>query len=982
MHCLKVFSFCLILFLLLCVPKSNAQQAPFLTFLDDSWVNSTLKNLTPEEKIGQLIMITAYPNQGEIHKRQLINTIKEFKPGGILIMQGSPFETTKLINELQEVSNIPLLIATDGETGLGFRIDSTITYPRAQALGAINNAQILYRMGTDIGKQFKQIGIHVNFAPVADVNTNPENPVINFRSFGENKYNVAEKASVLTQGMQDAGILAVAKHFPGHGDTQTDSHKILPALNKSLELIDSIEAYPFKQLINLGIGGIMTAHLHVPDVDTLEIPATFSSNIIQKYLQEKLGFEGLIITDAMNMGGVNLPEGQAELEALKAGNDMVEFVPDIAKTIETIIEAIIDGEIAIDDINRKCRKILSAKRWAGLNNYKATSLENLYLKLNNPQYEVRLRKLIENSLTILNNDHILPIKGLDTLKIASVKIGGDTNSAFQEMLKKHTQVEHFCITKDASAEELEKLKNDLEPFNLVIGSIHEINMFPARKYGISEIQQKAVTQILSSKKSIFVFFGNAYALKYFEGIENAPGLVMAYEDSKLAQELSAQLIFGSIDASGRLPITINENFKEGHGYPVKNIGRFKYTIPEEKEINSVLLNHRIDSIANLGLDSAAYPGCQVIIALNGNIIFHKCYGYLTYEKQIHVTKSHIYDWASITKITGPLPALMKLYSERKFELDVPFSRYWPDFIGSNKDSLIVRDILAHQSRLQAWIPFWQSTVKRNGKLRTRVFKKNPNKNYSFRVSSNLFMNNKYQETMFDEIKESPLLDKTEYLYSGLSFYLYPSIIEELTNSNYETYLKNTFYHPLGAHSITYNPYKYYPLERMVPTEFDDFFRQEQIQGFVHDEGAAMMDGISGNAGLFGTANDLAKLMQMYLQKGQYGGRQYIPEKTIDEFTRYQFPEDGNRRGLGFDKPLLDNSQNELKDAYPAVDASINSFGHSGYTGTFTWADPDNKLLYIFFSNRVYPTRENLKLFNLNIRPAMHQAIYDCIKEGL
>ena len=971
----------LLLLLFLAFP-GYTKNAPFLKYQEDAWVDSTLKRMTLQEKIGQVVMITVYPDQGAAQKEQLIRLIKKYQPGGILVMKGSPTETAKLINELQAVSATPLLVATDGETGLGFRLDSTLAYPRAQALGAVRDTLLIRKMGYDIGKQFRLMGIQVNFAPVADINTNPDNPVINIRSFGENKFNVSAKTVSFAGGLQEAGVLAVAKHFPGHGDTSADSHKTLPELNKNKETIDSLEAYPFKESIINGIGGIMTAHIHVTSFDKNDIPASLSRNIVQNYLRRILRFEGLVITDAMNMKGVGQPSGKAEVEALKAGNDMVEFVPDIAETIKAIQSAVRKGKIDEKDLDSKCRKILAIKRWSGLNKYKPVNTENITQKLNNPLYVVRLRKLVENSLTVLRNRQVLPVNGLDTLKIASVNIGGDSVSAFQKMLGNYTEVENFVIPKNASTEALDQLQNDLKPYNLVIAGIQNINLYPSDRFGISDIQTQAVDRIASTKKSIFVFFGNAYALKYFDGIKKAAGVVMAYENSKFTGDLAAQLLFGAFDASGRLPVTINNEFKEGDGLPLKNIGRFTYTIPEEAGISSVKLSHRIDSIAYLGIDSMAYPGCQVLIALNGKLIFHKCYGYLTYKKEVPVTCDDLYDWASLTKITGPLPALMKLNSEGKFDLDVPFSRYWPDFIGSNKENIRVRDVLAHQARLQPWILFWQSATKSNGKLRTRVFSTRPGGNFTVRVSSNLYMNRNYQKDMFDQIRDSPLLKSAKYVYSGLCFYLFPKIIENLTGMDYETYLKENFYHPLGAYTITYNPYKYYPLSEIVPTEYDDIFRKELIRGFVHDEGAAMMGGVSGNAGLFGTANDLAKLMQMYMQKGQYGGVRYIPEKTINEFTRRQFPENDNRRGLGFDKPFIDNNRKKLSEAYPAVDASEDSFGHSGYTGTFAWADPDNNLLFIFFSNRVHPTRENSKIYDLNIRPAMHQAIYDCIKEGL
>ncbi len=370
------------------------------------------------------------------------------------------------------------------------------------------------------------------------------------------------------------------------------------------------------------------------------------------------------------------------------------------------------------------------------------------------------------------------------------------------------------------------------------------------------------------------------------------------------------------------------------------------------------------------------------MAKNGNVIFHQCYGYHTYDNKTPVKEDDLYDWASITKVTGPLPTIMKLVDEKKMDINMPLSHYWPAFKNSNKEFLSLREILAHQAGLVAFIPFWQMALKENGDLDTTVFKDHPTPDFNVRVSSHLYMNKNFRQVMYDTIRNSKLRPKKKYVYSDLSFILYPEIISKLTGVNYEDYLKQTFYHPLGAYNITYNPYLHYPLDQIIPTEDDELFRHETMLGFVHDEGAAMMGGISGNAGLFGTTGDLAKIFQMYLQKGYFAGKRYISEKTINEFTRIQFPENKNRRGLGFDKPFIDNDKNSLKDSYPATSSSKNSFGHTGFTGTFVWADPDNGLLFVFMSNRVYPTRENETLYDLNIRTAMHQSIYDCIKIGL
>ncbi len=897
-------------------------------------------------------------------------------------MQGSPVYTASLINDLQLQSKIPMLAAIDGEWGLAMRIDSVMNFPYAQAIGAVQDSTFIYQMGKDIGYQLKLMGIHMNFAPDADINTNPSNPVINFRSYGENKYNVAQKAWWVASGMQDAGVIPVAKHFPGHGDTDTDSHKTLPYLSHSKERMDSLETYPFRYLSQRGISGIMSAHLNVPSLDNSETPSSLSGKIITDYLKGEIGFKGFVVTDAINMQGVRTEKGNTEVEALKAGNDLIEFVPDLNKAIQSVKDAIINHEISELDIYEKCRTVLALKRWANLNNYHSADLSNLTEKLNSPYIEVTNRKLIKGALTVLKNDDILPVEHLDSFKIASVMIGTEQVSPFQKMLEKYTGIDHYMLKENATLKDWAELRVKLDDYNLVIAGIEGINIYPPGKYGTTEIQRKAVTEIVQENRSILVFFGNAYALKYFENVQHANGLILAYQNTKLTQELAAQLVFGGFDGSGKLPVTIDERFKVNSGIRIYKNNSFAYTIPEEVGINSKLLKHKIDSIALLGVNNQAYPGCQVLLALNGNVFFHQCYGFHTYKKDEKVEPDDIYDWASITKVTGPLPSIMKLVDEKKMNIDMPLSHYWPDFKKTDKEFISLREILAHQARLQAWIAFWQMALLKDGQLDQHIFLDHPTDEFNVRVSEKLYMNQDFRKMMFDTIKYSKLRPAHKYLYSGLSFYLFPDIITNLTGESYESYVKQNFYRPLGAYTITFNPYLYFPISRMVPTETDDFFRHESMRGFVHDEGAAMMGGVSGNAGLFGTTNDLAKVFQMYLQKGYFGGRRYISENTMNEFTKIQFRDNKNRRGLGFDKPLIDNNKNSLKDSYPATSTSKNSFGHSGFTGTFAWADPDNGLLYIFMSNRVYPTRENAELYELNIRTAMHQAVYDCIKIGL
>lgn len=974
----KIFFILIILLVNFCF-SAKAEEPPFIKYKNDEWVVQQLEKLSLEEKIAQLMMITVYQKQNNASKELVLKQIRNYKPGGILVMQGGPVKTASWINEFQKESEMPLLVAIDGEWGPSMRIDSTIVYPFAQTLGAIEDTTYLYQMGRDYAYQLKLLGININFAPVADINTNPANPVINFRSFGEDKYNVAEKAWMVAKGMQDAGVIPVAKHFPGHGDTKADSHYTLPLVTHSKKRLDDIESYPFRYLSDKGISGIMSGHLNVPALDESGKTSSLSKKILTDYLKTEIGFKGFVVTDAITMKGVQSASGRPEFEAIRAGNDMVEFVPDLEKAIKSIKDAIDKNQISEQEINEKCHTILALKRWVGLNEYKPAKLENLTTRLNSPYFKVTNRKLIKGSLTVLSNNNILPVQDLEKRKIATISIGGNKISAFQKMVANYTQVDHFVLPKNATERDWAMLRQKLGNYNLTIASVDGIHKYSSKKYGTTEIQRRAVAEIIEENNSIIVFFGNAYALKHFSNIHHSKGLILAHQNSELTQELGAQLVFGAFDADGKLPVTVDNRFKVNDGLQVKKNDCFSYTIPEESGINSKKLQTQIDSIAELGIRERAYPGCQVLVAKDGNIVFHKCYGFHTYDSIQKVNKQNIYDWASVTKVTGPLPALMKLVDEKKINIDAPFSDYWADFKGSNKEKLIFREVLAHQSRLAAWIPFWSTTLTEDGKLDKKVFANHPSKKFSIRVSENLYMNQDFRKEMFDTIRNSELERRIRYLYSGLSFYLYPDMIENLTNRPYELYNKETFYRPLGANSITYNPNQHFPLNRIIPTENDDFFRMEKLRGFVHDEGASMMGGVSGNAGLFGTTNDLAKIFQMYLQKGYYGGRRYISEKTINEFTKIQYPDNKNRRGLGFDKPLIDNDKNKLEDAYPAVSSSKSSFGHSGYTGTFAWADPESGILFIFMSNRVHPTRNNTKLYELNIRTAMHQAIYDSIE---
>nr|MDQ3394457.1 serine hydrolase [Bacteroidota bacterium] len=864
------------------------------------------------------------------------------------------------------------------------RLDSTISFPYQMALGAVQESlggqeNLIYDMGAEIARQCKRLGIHVNFAPVIDVNNNPNNPVINFRSFGEEKYNVTKKSIAYMKGMQENGVLATAKHFPGHGDTGVDSHYDLPLIKHDRKRLDSLELYPFRELIKEGVGSIMIAHLSIPALDdTKNLPSTLSKPIVTGLLKEELQFNGLIFTDAMNMKGVTkyFPPGIADVNAVLAGNDILEFSLDIPKAIDEIKKAIKAGKITQQEIESRCKKILAYKKWMGLHQYQAINTENLIEDLNAPKAQLLNRKLIEGALTtVKNSNNILPLKKLDTLKVATISIGADEITAFQKTIENYVPADHFFISNNSTEEMIGSLKKQLKKYNLVILGLHSMGYRPSNTIRYNARLQDFIKEVNINHKTVTTLFLNPYILDKIADISLSEGIVLTYQDNKVAQELSAQALFGAIGTAGKLPVTVNNNFSSGDGAFLLANGRFKYTIPEEVGMDDNILKN-IDSLVHEAIEAKAIPGGQVLVARHGKVIFHKSYGHHSYEEQVPVKNSDLYDLASLTKVSASLPALMKLYDEGKLDLDGKLGDYLPDFKRTNKKDLTFREMLTHQAGLKAWIPFWKNTVRKNGTFKWFTFKADSSRRFPYKVTDNLYLNRNYYKKIYKEIKKSPLNASKSYVYSDLSFYLYPLIVQRITGKNFEAYLKEEIYEPIGAFSLTYNPYQHFGNDQIVPTELDTLFRKSLLHGRVHDEGAAMLNGISGHAGLFGTANDLAKLMQLYLQAGYYEGKKFIKESTIDEFTRCQYCDQGNRRALGFDRPNIKYVEN----GNTAIDASQQSFGHTGFTGTFAWVDPAYGLVYIFLSNRVYPTRENKKLYDLNTRTRIQQVIYDAIKD--
>lgn len=937
------------------------------------WVDSILNNMTIDEKIGQLFMVQAYSNLDQKHEDFITEMITKYHVGNLIFMQGTPEKQAVLNNKYQAVSKLPLMIGFDGEWGLDMRLQNTYKFPWNMTIGAISNDSLVKKFGEHLGKHCKRLGIHVNFAPVVDVNVNPENPIIGNRSFGENKDNVAQKAIAFTKGMQKYKVMANGKHFPGHGDTASDSHHTLPLLDFDKARLDSIELYPYKKIFDAGIGSVMTAHLNIPSLESdTNLPTSLSKSVVTNLLQQELGFNGLIITDGLNMKGASNYATSAEIDlaAIQAGNDLLLIPQDVPASVRLIKQALLLNTLTEERLNFSVRKILKAKYWMGLHNYKPIELENLQEDLNTVEDELLHRKLVKNSLTLLKDtNRNIPFANLENKKIAYVKLGDAENSYFVNMLKNYTKIDVV------SANNLDDLLKKLKAYNQVIIGFHKSNDHPWKTYKFTSKELVALQEISREKNVVLDIFTSPYSLLQIKSFTNIDAILVSYQNSKLAQELSAQLLFGAFKASGKLPVSIRDQFKVGSGLQTYSLSRLEYTIPEEANLSSKKLA-LIDKIADTILSEKMAPGFQVLVARHGKVVLQKSYGYHT-EKQLRKVKnSDVYDLASLTKILASLPLIMKAEEEEKISLNASLQDILPSFKNTNKAQVSVQEILSHYARLKAWIPFYKNTQDSTTGLNSpELYSRNKSKKYDIKVAENLYLEHSYKDSIYKYIREVDQRDREGYKYSDLGYYLFKEALEGTYQKPLDKLADQQFYKSLGADRMTYLPLKKFKKSVIIPTEKDDYYRNQLIHGNVHDMGAAMLGGVAGHAGLFSNANDVAKIMQMYLQKGFYGGRRYLKTETIDKFNTRYYEDKKVRRGLGFDKPQLDP---KVKSTCGCV--SDESFGHSGFTGTYTWADPKSGIVYVFLSNRVYPNMSNNGLVRTNMRTKIQQIIQDAIIE--
>jgi beta-glucosidase-like glycosyl hydrolase/CubicO group peptidase (beta-lactamase class C family) len=980
----------LLTFIALTWGQSFAQNA------EDRWVDSVYNSLTMEQRVAQLICMRANQPDKPFYE-DVAKYIKKYNIGGVCFFRAEADAQVKQTNDWQAIAQTPLMVAIDAEWGLAMRVKNTIAYPYQMTLGAVNDNELIYRMGTQIAEQCQRMGIHVNFAPVADVNSNAANPIIGMRSFGENPQTVGEKATSYALGMQSKGLITTMKHFPGHGNTATDSHLTLPTVTRTMEEVQGIELAPFRYMIENGVNGAMVGHLYFPAIEKVKnTSSSLSYGVVSELLKEDMGFEGLIFTDGLDMKGVSetVRQDSVPYVSFMAGNDVLILPTNVPFAIKTIKAAAERDPKAAERLEESCKKILRYKYRAGLNHYKPAPTANLMTDLKKQEYKDLRQQLYEEAVTVLRNENeVLPLA--TNKKIAVVTIGNTKNDVYSGLADKGLNIRSFVVGKENVAEKSAEWLKALESYDLVVVSIEKTSMFANKNYGITEATVSFFNRLVAQNDVILNLFACPYALDLFRINNSVKGLIVAYQDEVPAVNAVVKVLTGEMEAKGTLPVSTNK-FKCGDGIVAMAPIKKEHVLPSKEEPAKTMettqalepvknegfvslptgtmkksFERRLDSVAQSGITIGAYPGCQLMALKDGKVVYDKCFGNFTYGGGHKVQPDDLYDIASCTKIFASTLAIMKLYDQGKIDLNKSLADFFPYLKGNEHGKLKLIDIMTHQAGLKAWVPFYKPTIDKNGP-KSEFYTEEIDEQHHVRVAENLYLINDYTDRIFDSVSKTAL-GKTKYLYSDMGFYYMPKIVKLITNQNIESFLEQEYYYPLGLNHIGYRPLEHFTRDQIAPTENDTIFRHQLVWGDVHDQAAAMMGGVAGHAGLFSNARDLAVIMQMLLDEGVYGGKRYLKPETVRYFTKAPFAAtNDNRRGIGFDKLPI----GKKGSCTASKSGSMQGYGHTGFTGTFVWADPANDLIIIFLSNRVYPDAEPNKLVKSGIRSVLHDILYE------
>lgn len=912
-------------------------------------IEAMLDSMSLREKIGQLFFVSAfgsYKSNDDETYQELLYQIQENHVGGIIFFNGSIYGQAVLTNKLQRISKIPLWITQDMEYGAAMRIRGTTRFTPAMGVAATQNPDYAYWMGKITAREAKAVGVHQIFAPVLDVNNNPDNPVINVRSFSGDPDTVARFGNRFIEGVSSEGIVSTAKHFPGHGDTATDSHISMPVINYSYSRLDSVELVPFRSAIGNGISSIMSAHISFPKLsDNPEIPGTLDENILDTILRDSLGFEGMVVTDGLEMSGIttHFSPGRAVVRALKAGADLMLLSPDALTAINEVEHAVQEGTITESRIDHSVQKLLQWKKDHGLFEDASIDIDDISSVVNNWQSRLIADEISRKSLTLLKNKgNVLPIRASKYPKIMVLSVAddesGNTGSYFASQVRDyHPDVSFHVFDNRTSKEEKEEILRDAEEASLIIiGSF--IYVRSGQPVQLNNDQLSFLKKLPSDKPSVLVAFGNPYVV---HDIPQTDVQLMAWAANGDQVRNTVPALFGGSHITGKLPITIPDMYELGHGIELPQT-TVRFDEPETVGLSSDSLR-KVERIMNEAVFDSTFPGGVVAVIKNGVIAYHQGFGYHTYEKLRETEAGDVFDMASLTKVMATTTAVMKLVDEGKISLDDKISKYIPEFGKGQKSSITIRNFLLHNSGLPPFRVYVD-------KLKT-------------------------EQAIINAIKNEPLTYEpgTEYVYSDLGFILLGEIIEQVTGSSLDSYVRKEFFYPMGMSSTFFNPGRlgYWMKRRIHPTEIDTVHRNKEIHAEVHDERAWYLNGVAGHAGLFSSAYDVAVYAQMLMSQGSYGGRQYIKAETVKQFTARQ--SQTSDRGYGFDHKSTEGFSSA------GTLASTSTYGHTGFTGTSLWIDPERDIGIIILTNRTYPYRsygENIS----RIRAAVADAVISSIKE--
>ena len=953
------------------------------------WVEEQLQKMTLKEKIGQLFIHTVSPQITQYGKADIKKAVTEYHIGGLLFSGGQVLSQIEMTNYAQSFAKIPLMLTFDGEWGLAMRLKQTVSFPRNRVLGCISEDSLLYAYGREVARQCKEIGVHVNFAPVADVDNNPKNPVINTRSFGSNPQQVARQVAAYAKGLEDGGVIAVCKHFPGHGDTETDSHKSLPKLNFDRTRLDSLELIPFKTAIASGISGMMTGHLLIPALDTQK-PASLSHAVVTQLLKNELQFDGLAFTDALAMHGV-AGYGHPAAQALIAGNDLILVQRNLKKEMDGVLSALKRGSLTEEQITEKCRKVLTYKYILGLTQTPYIQSGQIMNRINTPEAKELVNTLKKKAVTVISNrDNQLPVSANSSGNLlVSISKSPSRMHPLYEQLRKSISIQWINLHPDSS----KSLLSRIQKANRVIIAIESDHYL---RYA------KLLNQVTAQKPTVMTFFTPLAALRGQESmLKKAQAVIAAHTGEAIVQQHVADIIIGKSMANGRLSIDLGDTFKAGTGITLNAPSKSISQSAKITGINTSVLN-QIDEIALEGIQAKAYPGCHILVMKKGSIVYDKCFGTVTYESKKKVRPEHLYDLASLSKATGTLLAVMKLYDEGKINLTDKISKFLPQFKGTNKENITIQELLFHESGLPAYLPFYKDAIdlksckgglfknRRDAchtiqvgrnlyactdfNYRTEWVSPLPSKSYPIQIAENLYIRKEFKDIMLQRIIEASPRSKN-YRYSCLNFMLLKEAVENITRQTMDVFIDSVYFRPMKLERIAYQPLRKFKKEEIIPTVSKDFLRgSKPLQGFVHDEAAAFLGGVSGNAGMFSSAPEVAAIFQMLLNQGVYNHQRFLSKETCKLFTTMKSSK--SRRGLGFDKP----DPNNAHYSPCASEAPACVFGHTGFSGTCAWADPQNDIVMVFLCNRIYPNPYSQKnLSRLNIRPRIQETIYKALQ---